>query len=278
MAPDDRSVGGPGQRGDAPADAGVARGGSLSRLPGPLPDRRRPWPRRQRPRCWRPGRGSATTAAPWRCIAAGDRSWLRQGWPATTDGLESAAGGRPLHRPRRRGAGVRAAGGGGGHQRPPLAGPPLRPPGRNAAGAAAGGGGRPGRRRLGDDARRGGGLDARQHGVRRHGLHGAATGLRDLSRSRDGCPSRDAAARVPVPRQPAFAGSERFVPRPAGARAVGRHRPRHPDGPGAGDWPATTRSTAVLDRLEREGLVHRSRAPGSLGVGPRPAAASTIGS
>ena len=91
---------------------------------------------------------------------------------------------------------------------------------------------------------------------------------------RNGCPSRDTAARVPVPPQASFTNSERSVrgrllrelsvanghaiPM-AGVRAVaGGHEP---DG--------------VLDRLEREGLVHRSGA--RLRLGPRQAAASTIG-
>ncbi len=92
---------------------------------------------------------------------------------------------------------------------------------------------------------------------------------------RDGCPSRDTAARVPVPRQPAFARSERLV---RGqllrelAGATGHTIPMARARAIAGD----REMDGVVDRLEREGLVHRTGAWLRLGVGPGQAAASTI--
>ncbi|HKO32170.1 MAG TPA: A/G-specific adenine glycosylase [Candidatus Limnocylindria bacterium] len=88
---------------------------------------------------------------------------------------------------------------------------------------------------------------------------------------RNGCPSRDVAARVPVPRQPAFASSERFV--------RGRLLRELSAATGHAITMARARALAgdhALDRLEREGLVHRTGA--WLRLGPRRAAASTIGS
>jgi A/G-specific adenine glycosylase len=94
---------------------------------------------------------------------------------------------------------------------------------------------------------------------------------------RDGCPSRDAAAPVPVPRQPAFASSERFVRGQllrelsgASGHAIPMARARAVAGGHELD--------GLLDRLEREGLVHRRGTWLRLGNGSRPAAASTIGS
>ena len=94
---------------------------------------------------------------------------------------------------------------------------------------------------------------------------------------RDGCPSRDAAAHVPVPRQPAFASSERFVRGQllrelsgASGHAIPMARARAVAGGHELD--------GLLDRLEREGLVHRRGTWLRLGNGSRPAAASTIGS
>ena len=93
---------------------------------------------------------------------------------------------------------------------------------------------------------------------------------------RAGCPSRESAARVPVPRQAGFAGSERFV-RGRLLRELSR---------AAGHAITLARASAladghelggVLDRLEREGLVHRSGRWLRLGHGPVTAAASTIG-
>ncbi len=94
---------------------------------------------------------------------------------------------------------------------------------------------------------------------------------------RDGCPSRDAAARVPVPRQPAFAGSERFVRGRLVRELSGRHRPRHPDGPGAG----TGRRRCARPRARPAGA--RGTGPSQRRLAPagrsaRRAAASTIGS
>ena len=92
---------------------------------------------------------------------------------------------------------------------------------------------------------------------------------------RDGCPSRDSAARVPVPRQPDFASSLRFVRgrllrelSAATGHAIPMARARTLAGDHALDH--------LLDRLEREGLVHRTGA--WLRLGPGQAAASTIGS
>ena len=94
---------------------------------------------------------------------------------------------------------------------------------------------------------------------------------------RDGCPSRGMAAPVPVPRQSAFARSERSVRgqlvrelSAATGHAIPMARARALAGNHALD--------RVLDRLEREGLVHRSGSWLRLGVGPSRAAASTISS
>jgi A/G-specific adenine glycosylase len=93
---------------------------------------------------------------------------------------------------------------------------------------------------------------------------------------RAGCPSRDAAAHVPVPQQAAFPGSERLL------RGRLLRELSH-----AGDHTiplALARSLAdghdlagVLDRLERDGLVHRRGAWLQLGSGDAAPAASTIG-
>jgi A/G-specific adenine glycosylase len=89
-----------------------------------------------------------------------------------------------------------------------------------------------------------------------------------------GCPSRGLATVVPVPRQPAFPGSDR-AHRGALLRAL----------TGAPDHSMAVRSApsvvpgGVVDRivlgLERDGLVHRSR--GRLVLGGRPEPAATIG-
>ncbi len=94
---------------------------------------------------------------------------------------------------------------------------------------------------------------------------------------RAGCPSRDLALHVPVPRQAAFAGSERLLRgrllrelSSATGHAIPLARARHlADG---------HELDAVLGRLEREGLAHRRGGWLRLGGGPAPAAASTIGS
>ena len=93
---------------------------------------------------------------------------------------------------------------------------------------------------------------------------------------RRGCPSRDAAARVPLPRQQSFANSERWVRgqllrelSSATGHAIPMAHARALAGGHALD--------RVLDRLEREGLVHRRGDWLRLGIGPEPAAASTIG-
>jgi A/G-specific adenine glycosylase len=93
---------------------------------------------------------------------------------------------------------------------------------------------------------------------------------------RAGCPSRESAARVPVPRQAAFAGSERFIrgrllgelSRAAGHAITLARAKALADG---------HELDSLLDRLEREKLVHRSGKWLRLGDGPAPAAASTIG-
>ena len=93
---------------------------------------------------------------------------------------------------------------------------------------------------------------------------------------RAGCPSRAAAARVPVPRQATFAGSERFVrgrllrelSRAAGHRITLARANALADGHDL---------AGLLERLEREGLLHRSGRWLQLGHGPVAAAASTIG-
>lgn len=91
----------------------------------------------------------------------------------------------------------------------------------------------------------------------------------------DGCPSRGAASIVPVPRQAAFAGSERAY-RGAILQTLTR----------AGDHAMTTRALRrlvpqeaagrVVAGLERDGLLHRSGA--RLVLGGRPESAATIGS
>jgi A/G-specific adenine glycosylase len=90
-----------------------------------------------------------------------------------------------------------------------------------------------------------------------------------------GCPSRGAATMVPVPRQAAFAGSDR-AHRGAILRALTR----------AGDHAMTMRAARglvpqsaagrVVAGLERDGLLHRSG--GRLVLGGRPESAATIGS
>jgi A/G-specific adenine glycosylase len=91
---------------------------------------------------------------------------------------------------------------------------------------------------------------------------------------RRGCPSRNAEVHVPVTRQPAFAGSERLVRgrllrelSSAADHAISMSRARSLTG---------TELDRILDRLEGEGLVHRSGAWLRLGIGPVPAAAPTI--
>jgi A/G-specific adenine glycosylase len=89
------------------------------------------------------------------------------------------------------------------------------------------------------------------------------------------CPSRGAATVVPVPRQAAFAGSDR-AHRGAILRALS----------GAGDHAMTMRAARglvpqsaagrVVAALERDGLLHRSG--GRLVLGGRPESAATIGS
>jgi A/G-specific adenine glycosylase len=94
-----------------------------------------------------------------------------------------------------------------------------------------------------------------------------------------GCPSRSAPAAVPVPRQPAYAGSDRalrgsllreLARAPGHALAVAEARlrigPAHPDG----------RFDAALASLERDGLVWREG--DRLRLGSPQAALATIGS
>ena len=92
---------------------------------------------------------------------------------------------------------------------------------------------------------------------------------------RAGCPSRDMAPRVPVPRQAAFPGSERLLRgrllrelSRAGEHAIPLARAR--------SLAAGHELAGVLDRLERDGLVHRRGAWLRLGSGDASAAASTI--
>jgi A/G-specific adenine glycosylase len=94
---------------------------------------------------------------------------------------------------------------------------------------------------------------------------------------RAGCPSRGSASHVPVPRQMAFAGSERLLrgrllrELSSGARhAMPLARARE-----LGEGHDLER---VLQRLERDGLVHRRGAWLRLGPGPASGAPSTIGS
>ena len=89
-----------------------------------------------------------------------------------------------------------------------------------------------------------------------------------------GCPSRDVAATVPVPRQPSFAGSDRAY-RGALLRALAASA-KHSLGtaaarrlvPGSG-------FDRIVSGLERDGLLHRSGR--SLHLGGRPESAATIG-
>jgi A/G-specific adenine glycosylase len=90
----------------------------------------------------------------------------------------------------------------------------------------------------------------------------------------DGCPSRGLATTVPVPRQAAFAGSNRehrgallrgLSAAPAHAVSTRKARTLVPD----------TAFDRVVAGLERDGLLHRSR--GMLRLGSRPEAAATIG-
>jgi A/G-specific adenine glycosylase len=91
----------------------------------------------------------------------------------------------------------------------------------------------------------------------------------------NGCPSRGVASVVPVPRQAAFAGSDR-AHRGAILRAL----------TGAGDHAMTERTARglvpqsaaarVVAGLERDGLLHRSG--GRMVLGGRPESAATIGS
>ena len=201
-----------------------------------------------------------------------------EGWPRDADGLERLPGiGRTPPAPSPALAFGRA-GGSGGHQRAPLAGPPLRPAAAAPAARSCRRSPTPWRPPTPRDGRRGRRLDARQHGVRRQGLHVAARRPATPARSRDGCPSRDR-------------GGGRAGPAPAGLRRLGARRARAAAARALGRQPATPSRwpgrervagghelDGLLDRLEREGLVHRPRRWLRLGGGSRPAAAATIGS
>jgi A/G-specific adenine glycosylase len=93
---------------------------------------------------------------------------------------------------------------------------------------------------------------------------------------RVGCPSRDAALRVPVPSQPALAGSERLLRgrllrelSSAADHAIPLTRARSLAG--------TQELEGVLNRLERDGLAHRRGARLRLGSASVRTGASTIG-
>jgi A/G-specific adenine glycosylase len=90
----------------------------------------------------------------------------------------------------------------------------------------------------------------------------------------EGCPSRGKAARVPVPRQGLFAGSDR-AHRGALLRALtasGRHTLSVA---AARQLVTASAFDQIVNGLERDGLLHRSG--GNLRLGGRPEAGATIG-
>jgi A/G-specific adenine glycosylase len=91
----------------------------------------------------------------------------------------------------------------------------------------------------------------------------------------DGCPSRGAATVVPVPRQAAFAGSDR-AHRGAILRALTRTSGHAMTMRAARGLVPPGAAGRVVAGLERDGLLHRSGA--RLVLGGRPESAATIGS
>jgi A/G-specific adenine glycosylase len=89
----------------------------------------------------------------------------------------------------------------------------------------------------------------------------------------EGCPSRGIAATVPVPRQPAFAGSDRAL-RGALLRAL-TAAPGHALSVTAARRLTGREPRRIIEGLERDGLVHREGRRLLLGGRPEPAA--TIG-
>ena len=90
-----------------------------------------------------------------------------------------------------------------------------------------------------------------------------------------GCPSRGAATVVPVPRQAAFAGSDR-AHRGAILRALTKARDHAMTMRAARGLVPPSAASRVVAGLERDGLLHRSG--GRLVLGGRPGSAATIGS
>jgi A/G-specific adenine glycosylase len=90
----------------------------------------------------------------------------------------------------------------------------------------------------------------------------------------EGCPSRDVAATVPVPRQASFAGSDRAY-RGALLRALAASPTRSKSAAAAQRLVAASAFERIVDGLERDGLLHRSGR--SLRLGGRPESAATIG-
>jgi len=90
----------------------------------------------------------------------------------------------------------------------------------------------------------------------------------------NGCPSRDAAVEVPVPRQPPFAGSDREM-RGALLRALAGASHHDIGVREARRVVAAPELDRIVAGLERDGLVHRSG--GRLRLGGRPEATATIG-
>jgi A/G-specific adenine glycosylase len=91
----------------------------------------------------------------------------------------------------------------------------------------------------------------------------------------DGCPSRGLDTIVPVPRQTAFAGSDR-AHRGAVLRALTAARHDSITATGARRLVPSEAYDRVIAGLERDGLLHRSGA--RLVLGGRPVSAATIGS
>ncbi len=102
----------------------------------------------------------------------------------------------------------------------------------------------------------------------------ARTARCDACSISEGCPSRGVAAAVPVPRQPAFAGSDREL-RGALLRALTAAPGHALTGAAAQGMIGRGAYPRIVAGLERDGLVHRSGRKLLLGGRPEPAA--TIG-